>query len=295
MVDRFSIEGHKEALIDLYLLAGTQKILGTKQSTFSYEAAVMGDVPFIEISGKGLRQEYNLVYDKRVIIDFRDNGIRDFSKEMIYDKRSKESFKVVDVEGKALLEFAYDELKKMDRPCVMDVGACTGAFALLTKFVDGCRVYAFEPDESLADLLRFNLRLNNVEDRVEVLDFGLSRGKKDGHSHATEGSRHARGEALGKEPQGMVNGIDTLDGFICMRNIRKLDLIRINVRGAEHWILKDCKKSIQSLRPHILLEHGHAGKGKAGGGKNPLVNFIKSLGYGCQYIGPDNIYCRPVE
>lgn len=76
MVGRSALTDQKGALIDLYLLSRCQKLIGTYNSTFSYEAAVIGDVPFVEMSPSGLRQNQDLGNGKTVIIDFRDRTLR---------------------------------------------------------------------------------------------------------------------------------------------------------------------------------------------------------------------------
>lgn len=49
-IERFSKTGTKRALIDLFLLSKTHKIIGTKFSSFSYEAAAIGGIDFIEVT-----------------------------------------------------------------------------------------------------------------------------------------------------------------------------------------------------------------------------------------------------
>ena len=50
-VNRRSKEGQLAAVVDLFCLAKTRKIIGTRCSTFSYEAAALGGLPIVEISG----------------------------------------------------------------------------------------------------------------------------------------------------------------------------------------------------------------------------------------------------
>lgn len=300
MVDRFTAEDVKNALIDLYLLANTQKLFGTKQSTFSYEAAIIGNVPFIEISGLGLRQEYRLIYDKKVVIDLRDNGIGTFSKEMLYDKKKKESFKVFDAVGKNLIEFFYDELKKIDRPVVFDVGASTGCFSLVSKFLDRCKIYAFEPNKLLADVLRSNLMLNNVEGKVEIHNIGLMSGGGERVLTIPNCDQYALGHygQLGKNDTSfrtIVTRTETLDEFVYRNRIEKLDFIKIHTEGDECELLKGGRKTIHNFRPKMLLEVNKEKLVQCGADRETLFHFIEDLGYRYHYVGLENIYCVPLD
>ena len=49
-IERFSVDGTKNALIELFLLSKTKKLIGTKFSSFSYEAATLGGIDLIEIA-----------------------------------------------------------------------------------------------------------------------------------------------------------------------------------------------------------------------------------------------------
>ncbi len=49
-VKRNTIQAQRDALVDLILLSKTRKLIGTKYSSFSYEAACMGGIPMVAIS-----------------------------------------------------------------------------------------------------------------------------------------------------------------------------------------------------------------------------------------------------
>ncbi|GAC1445797.1 MAG: hypothetical protein NVSMB52_08380 [Chloroflexota bacterium] len=50
--ERYSWQGQADAVVDLFCLARTRKIIGTHLSSFTYEAATLGSVPLVEVSGK---------------------------------------------------------------------------------------------------------------------------------------------------------------------------------------------------------------------------------------------------
>lgn len=185
MVDRFSLEDQRGALVDLYLLSRCGKIIGTYNSTFSYEAAVWGDRPFVEVCLSGMRQQYEIAPGKSLLIDFRDNrgpsescladggvqcGSGDFWKDHFHRSPTETSLLPLkeSVPGHAAMLLILETLSRVRRPVIVDVGARTGACSLLTRFLHGSVAYAFETNPDEQELLRSNIALNTLEDRVFV-------------------------------------------------------------------------------------------------------------------------------
>lgn len=56
---------------------------------------------------------------------------------------------------------------------VADLGAGFGALSILTALKYQCQVWAIERDPVMLDLLRYNVKVNNLEDRVHVLDLDI--------------------------------------------------------------------------------------------------------------------------
>ena len=298
MVNRFSLADHQDALIDLYLLANTRKIIGTKQSSFSYEAAVIGDTPFVELSGRGLRQEYFLVKDKKVIIDFRDNGIGAFTKEMIYDGRKSSSYRVCDVQGKSLIEFFYNELRQIDRPVVCDVGASTGCFSLVAKFLPGSTFYACEPNEMLFDVLKSNLVLNNLEQEVRAFNRGLSDETGETLLYVPGKGGYLAGTYSPHAPAaGPCNTVptmaETLDHFVGRQDIRKMDFLKVHTGGSEYAIVKGGRATLKRLRPKLLIRVSDTALRSFGQDKKGLLDLLDALRYRYTFIESEWAYCVP--
>ncbi len=56
---------------------------------------------------------------------------------------------------------------------VLDLGAGFGTLSILIALRYGCEVWALERDPLMLELLRENIRLNSLEDRVHMLQFDL--------------------------------------------------------------------------------------------------------------------------
>ncbi len=56
---------------------------------------------------------------------------------------------------------------------VLDLGAGFGALSILITLKHGCRVYALERDPLMLELLKYNVKVNGLEDRIEIIEGDL--------------------------------------------------------------------------------------------------------------------------
>lgn len=223
MIGRSSLADHKNALIDLFLLARTQKLIGTYNSTFSYEAAVIGDVPFIEIGPLGTRQIQNIAKKRPVILDFRDREIRPAEHHWLKEDRTRENFSDPGTGTNRDLEFLWERLQAIKNPVVIDVGARTGACSLLAKHVEGSRFYSFEEDPELSAILDSHIKLNNIESRVEIIDCAPM----------------------------------SIDAFSANRSLDRLDFIRIRFDSATPGVIRGAVGTMERFSPGMMIDFGH--------------------------------------
>src|SRR3989304_8984430 len=78
--------------------------------------------------------------------------------------------KMYDIE---IIKFFYDECLKIEKPFIIDIGAQTGLFTLLAKYLPGSKFYAYEPFTDCYLCLNDNIKLNNINN-VETFNIGLS-------------------------------------------------------------------------------------------------------------------------
>lgn len=70
-------------------------------------------------------------------------------------------------------------LKGIKRNCkVVDLGAGFGTLSILTALKYGCEVWAVERDPQMLDLLKYNIEVNNLKNRVHIIDMDLRNIKK---------------------------------------------------------------------------------------------------------------------
>ena len=139
---------------------------------------------------------------------------------------------------------------------VFDVGANLGIYSLLAaaKVGPSRAVHAIEPAPEVFACLRESARLAGshvtvnhaaVAEREGLLAFHLADHVKDSglHSLAPSAARHRRVE---------VPGV-TLDGYTAARNLAKVDLIKIDIEGAELLALHGAERLLSGPAPPMLM------------------------------------------
>lgn len=138
---------------------------------------------------------------------------------------------------------------------VFDIGARKGEHTLrLAKIVgEKGRVFAIDPDKQALSILRSNLELNNIENVIiEAIAFADSN----------------------YEMQKI-----TLDEYVKINNIEKIDFIKIDAEGYEYKIIKGGMNSIKKFKPIMVLEFSRTNLESIGDSLEDLVSLLDSLGY----------------
>jgi FkbM family methyltransferase len=143
--------------------------------------------------------------------------------------------------------------------CVLDVGANVGDWTLAMALRVGRRgkVLAFEPVPYLADTVRKTARINR-QHWVEVLPLALS--ATDGAAEFSVERGNSGGSRLGRA-QGdfTLTSVTTarLDTLLATRpDVDRIDLVKIDVEGAEADVLAGAERSLERFRPVLLVESG---------------------------------------
>ena len=150
--------------------------------------------------------------------------------------------------------------KQLIRPgaLVLDIGANQGLYALITKCLcPSARVLAFEPLPSAFLALQANVALNNFN--IECLEIALA--DFDGEAKfyspatnlATEGSLIASevDQANLKVQRVRAGRLASLIETHCLAHV---DLMKIDVEGAEAGVLSGMGSYLRQFRPAILVE-----------------------------------------
>lgn len=163
---------------------------------------------------------------------------------------------------------------------VFDIGANGGLYTLLASKIVGStgHVYAFEPGERELALLKNNLEKNKVSN-VTVINQAVSDRKSTANFVV---SQDGAMNSLAKNTHMYQNVINTttvettsLDIFINEFNIPKVDLIKIDVEGAEHLVLAGMKNLLSASEGiKVLFECSDS---TASGFKYSAKDFLEAL------------------
>jgi FkbM family methyltransferase len=162
---------------------------------------------------------------------------------------------------------------------VADCGANIGWYTVVTASL-GASVVAFEPMPANAVLLRRNVELNELGDRVEVHQVGL--GSRPGRavlelSVANQGDHRMVAEPSGRKATVEVE-IRTLDDILAGR---RPDLIKLDTQGSEVAILTGGRLGWAPVdgatAPVIVLEFWPYGLQQCGASVDQLVEMLREI------------------
>lgn len=142
---------------------------------------------------------------------------------------------------------------------VLDIGANTGLFSLVAacvaRHVD---VHAFEPVTRIAHILRENVGMNpTLSVTVHEAAVGAANGTLDLYDPGGDVCYSASLEASflpGVVKQSYPVAVLAIDEFANAQNLRGVDLIKLDVEGAEEAALAGMRRTIDRFRPLIVME-----------------------------------------
>lgn len=160
---------------------------------------------------------------------------------------------------------AFDLLPKIVQPgwVIYDVGANLGMYALQFSRLVGPqgRVYGIEANPVCVYFLRTNLALNNISnciilpvaisDSASQINFNIN------YSNSALGLIQSSPFYATKPGHEILVHGDSLDTMISELNLRKPNLIKIDIEGAEGFALRGMLRTITESRPVLIIEvHG---------------------------------------
>lgn len=144
-------------------------------------------------------------------------------------------------------------------PTILDIGANTGCFALMSKTVnENAYIAAFEPVKRVFEKLEFNVKLNNYD--IKCLELALSNytGTATIFDQPTE---HVYSVSVNKDIsntnlQTIPTEIKTLTlkDFISENSLTKIDLMKIDVETHEAEVLQGMGEYLAKFKPTMLIE-----------------------------------------
>lgn len=140
------------------------------------------------------------------------------------------------------------------KPTIIDIGANIGNHTLYWANENNAKkIYAFEPIPSTFKILKKNVKINNLQERVKLYNIGLSEETAKGHIVFFDSKNigATRLEVSDNEAKNTIP-LTALDSI--KFDDKKIDLIKIDVECMDYLVLTGAIKTIQKYKPIIMIE-----------------------------------------
>lgn len=183
----------------------------------------------------------------------------------------------------------YKCISHIKEPIIFDIGANIGTYATwITKLFPNGKIYCFEPQRLVFQILCGNFAINNYDN---CYTYNIALGSKNDIIEIEE-PNYNQNENFGsfsliedriKSKSGQKYSIQmmTLDNFVSVYNIDKVDFIKIDVEGMDLEVLKGTENILKKYKPSIFIEYSDTRK-------SILPEIIN-------YLGADNYYFKTIE
>ena len=166
---------------------------------------------------------------------------------------------------------------------VFDIGANIGWHDLCAaKLNKKLEVHSFEPVKESFEFLLKNIKINNLKN-ITANNFGLSNKKTTAvfyvnpHLSASASERKITDQNVKK----VKVILKKLDDYCLNKKIKRIDLIKCDVEGAELFVLQGGIDTFEKLKPIFLIEMLRKWSVKYNYHPNDIIKLMKSLDYLC--------------
>lgn len=172
---------------------------------------------------------------------------------------------------------------------VLDIGANVGEITLIAAKAVGPtgKVFSFEPIAEIADRLEWHVRANHFR-HVTVVREALAAKKADNVPiyRQPDSSRADDNGGLGSlyaatrntSPTQFIR-VNTLDAWLEEHPVDRIDLIKIDIEGAELPCLQGADRTLTRFDPAIIIEIQDHSAARAGYRQSDILVHLARLGY----------------
>lgn len=168
------------------------------------------------------------------------------------------------------VEEAYAFNTSHEKPVIYDCGANVGTSCIFFKErYPKARVKAFEADPVIGNLLTTNLHRHNLTD-IEITNKAVwthNEGIELVQEGADGASVFAQGDKI-KVPSVRLSDL--------LKKERSVDLLKIDIEGAEAVVLKDCKDSLHHVQNIFVEYHSFVGQPQH---LDEIIHTLKANGF----------------
>lgn len=181
----------------------------------------------------------------------------------------------------------------------LDVGANIGWFTLLAadhlQKIGGGEVIAVEANPKVATYLASSVVASGLEGIVRILPYAVSE-RLDTVSMSTSQEGNVGGLSIGRMEAGSKTSaiVPSIPLDVLLGNLERLDVIKMDIEGAEPRAIAGFEKTLRRLNPAIIMEINKDGLSWVSESTvAEMVEQMKRLGYGPH--GPVGNNARPMS
>ena len=184
-------------------------------------------------------------------------------------------------------ELAYLEKVLSPGKVFIDVGANFGVYTLVASKLAGAagKVIAIEPTAQSFAVLRQNIALNHF---ANVRAFQVALTQTRGKAWLYHGWDPV-GNSLGMDPlrgdEGEEVQTESLDNLLEENSIDRVDVIKVDVEGAEELVLRGATRTLITNSPVIIFEFNPGCAARLGLSPGGARDFLQGLGYEFVVLG----------
>ncbi|MDM5157399.1 FkbM family methyltransferase [Bacillus sp. DX1.1] len=146
---------------------------------------------------------------------------------------------------KEALEYFSDYIP--ENGVIYDIGANIGNHTVyFTKCFNPKKVYAFEPAEKIYEILKYNIKVNGLEN-LETFNYAV--GEKSGKASLNYNQENTGASNIQLNKNGEIKVV-SLDDL----NLEEPDLIKVDVEGLEYEVIKGMVNHLNNASPVLWVE-----------------------------------------
>ncbi|HHE64585.1 MAG: hypothetical protein DRH43_00180 [Deltaproteobacteria bacterium] len=186
--------------------------------------------------------------------------------DLFYDEFSREKFWSLIrfrltsdpgyLKNSGINQYFHPKVKPETGDTIIDAGAWTGdtAIAFAQALKSKGHIFSFEPETVNYEKLEATIRKYDMLDTITPVQLGLwSDTCTLSFKNSCENSMQYRVDSTGES----FISVTSLDNFVKRQNIRKIDLIKMDIEGAELEALKGSQTVIKKFRPKLQISIYH--------------------------------------
>lgn len=137
---------------------------------------------------------------------------------------------------------------------IIDIGAHAGFFSLYAAALNpNVKIYALEPEPDNFSALNQNIKLNPKFKKIKLINLALS-SKTGRETLYLSGDSHNHSFLKNEDGQELLVKTVSLNDFCREQKIAKISLLKMDIEGGEHEIIKNFSAADWALIDNLFLE-----------------------------------------